>query len=114
MTCRKPQRFSFLVKEGYLQAALALLALELEDADSGKYLGRTSMASTSCCMMTKDLPCGSQVIMAEMLGSERMRISLWGKISLMQVGVVVFFSASLGVAIGRAQLGAIGMAFTFS
>lgn len=62
------------MKEGYLHAALE--ALDPADADSGKHFGRILAARTSCWMITKDLPCGSQVIISEMLGSERIRMSL--------------------------------------
>lgn len=40
--------------------------------------------------MTKDLPWGSQVMTSDMVKSERMRISRWGKISLGHDGWFVF------------------------
>lgn len=86
MTCRNPHRFSFLVKDGYLHAALA--ALDDAEADSGKYLGRTWTARTSCWSMTKDLPWGSHVMTSVMVGSDRMRMRRCGKISRMHDVVV--------------------------
>ena len=62
------QRFNFLVKEGYFVLA--------RESTGGMYLGKTSSVKISGRMITKDLPCGSQEIISDNEGSDRISISL--------------------------------------
>lgn len=67
------QRFNFLVKEGYF--------VEHRASGDGKYVGITFSANTSGLIITKERPCGSQVIISERDASFRIDMRRSGKIS---------------------------------